>query len=273
MANWYFYDNYGYKIGPIRGRELTKLAEQGTITPNTRVEDENGRAALAKNVTGLSFPGTVQSEPNPFADAPPVTDNPFVSPSPFVPPMQEVPTSPSPPVANLFCTNCGNIVFEQAIACMSCGAKPIGHKKFCRQCGVGLNPEQVVCIQCGAGLAGGVGNTIKDLASTFQSTEFTSSIAEKIKNLPKPVIGAGIAIFAISLCLLFVNVLATGLPKLTPVEKMEVDRILAEHGRNAIAYYLEWQRDEERNPDMNRVLKYLKPLVSQRLSQKTGNTL
>ena len=53
----------------------------------------------------------------------------------------------------LFCTNCGNPVTEQAIACMSCGAKPIGHKKFCRHCGVALNPEQVVCIKCGAGIS------------------------------------------------------------------------------------------------------------------------
>jgi hypothetical protein len=36
---------------------------------------------------------------------------------------------------------------------MSCGARPVGHKKFCRHCGVGLNPEQVICIKCGAGIS------------------------------------------------------------------------------------------------------------------------
>ena len=53
-----------------------------------------------------------------------------------------------------YCTNCGNSVAEQrqSFACMSCGARPFGHKKFCFQCGVKLNPEQVVCIKCGVGL-------------------------------------------------------------------------------------------------------------------------
>jgi len=69
----------------------------------------------------------------------------------------------TPPVANLFCTNCGNAVSEQAIACMSCGARPTGHKKCCRQCGVALNPEQVVCVKCGAAIKstfGGVTNPL-----------------------------------------------------------------------------------------------------------------
>ncbi|MCL2116850.1 MAG: hypothetical protein FWH27_00330 [Planctomycetaceae bacterium] len=35
---------------------------------------------------------------------------------------------------------------------MSCGARPVGHRKFCRQCGVALNPEQVICIQCGSAI-------------------------------------------------------------------------------------------------------------------------
>jgi len=67
------------------------------------------------------------------------------------------------PTANLFCTNCGKPVAEHAIACMSCGAKPTGHKKFCRHCGVTLNPEQVVCIKCGAAIKttfGGVANPL-----------------------------------------------------------------------------------------------------------------
>ena len=53
----------------------------------------------------------------------------------------------------LFCTNCGNSISEKTVACMSCGAKPDGHKKFCCQCGVGLNPEQIVCIKCGSSIA------------------------------------------------------------------------------------------------------------------------
>ena len=70
-----------------------------------------------------------------------------------VPPIQQ--TAPAP--KQLFCTNCGNTISEQAVACMSCGARPVGHKRFCHQCGVGLNPEQIVCIKCGTGLTAASG--------------------------------------------------------------------------------------------------------------------
>jgi len=80
----------------------------------------------------------------------PNESNPF---SVSISPVQQTEPAPPPP-ADLFCTNCGNTISEQAFACMSCGAKPTGHKKFCRQCGVALNPEQIVCIQCGASLTG-----------------------------------------------------------------------------------------------------------------------
>jgi len=58
------------------------------------------------------------------------------------------------PATNLFCTNCGNPVSAQAATCLSCGARPAGHRKFCRHCGVALNPEHVICIKCGAGIPG-----------------------------------------------------------------------------------------------------------------------
>jgi len=59
---------------------------------------------------------------------------------------------PSPIPEQLFCTNCGKLVSKQAVACMSCGTRPIGYKKFCLHCGVALNPEQIVCIKCGVSL-------------------------------------------------------------------------------------------------------------------------
>jgi hypothetical protein len=62
MADWYYYNESGEKVGPIRGRELKRLAQQGTVTPETRIEDENGRIALARNVTGLTFPEVARSE-------------------------------------------------------------------------------------------------------------------------------------------------------------------------------------------------------------------
>jgi len=134
---WHYYDTNGEKIGPIRGSELKALAQQGAITPETRVEDGEGRSALARNVTGLTFP--------------------------------ILPVSPPPP-QQWYCTNCGNPVSEQAPACMSCGAKPVGYRKYCRKCGGGLKPEQVVCTKCGAKIEGTVqrfANAIKDSTSQF----------------------------------------------------------------------------------------------------------
>ena len=66
------------------------LAQNGTITPNTRIEDPSGHIGLAKNVTGLAFPETAAPAPNPFTAprpdaanpftaAPPASDNPFVT--------------------------------------------------------------------------------------------------------------------------------------------------------------------------------------------------
>jgi hypothetical protein len=68
--------------------------------------------------------------------------------------IRNVPMQSAPPQA-AFCTNCGNPVSGQSVACMSCGAKPVGHRKFCGQCGVALNSEQVIYIHCGAKIGGG----------------------------------------------------------------------------------------------------------------------
>jgi len=105
MANWYYYDENSEKIGPIKGRDLNRLAKEGTITPETRVEDENGRTALAKNVKGLPFYEAKQSEvasseSNPFSGnmssviAPLPPDQPI--PPPFVPPSPPPLPPPSP---------------------------------------------------------------------------------------------------------------------------------------------------------------------------------
>ena len=53
-----------------------------------------------------------------------------------------------------------------------------------------------------------------------------------------------------------------GVPSLTAVEQAEVDKIVTEHGTAAIVCYLEKLHDESRNPDMDRVFKYLKHFVS-----------
>lgn len=88
MAKWYYYNENGERVGPIRGRELIRFVQKETITQETFIEDETGRIDLAKNVKGLKFPETTQSqptpplEPNPFTDAPPTEPNPFAIPEP-----------------------------------------------------------------------------------------------------------------------------------------------------------------------------------------------
>jgi hypothetical protein len=164
MANWHYFNENKEKIGPITGSNLKQLVQQGTITPETFVEDPNGRTGLAKDVKGLTFPELTLEEEMPSA-----TNQSTVAPFPIAQPVQVPPVAP-PPV-NVFCANCGNSISTQAVACMSCGARPTGHKKFCRQCGIALNPEQVVCIKCGAGLTGnsGVSNFAANITSAFQT--------------------------------------------------------------------------------------------------------
>jgi hypothetical protein len=172
MANWHYYTaNNEEKIGPITGKELKQLVQQGTITPQTFVEDPSGRTGLAKDVNGLTFPELTLAVESPTVDNPST-----VAPFPVSQPVQ-VPSVAPPPV-NVFCTNCGNSISEQAVACMSCGARPVGHKKFCRQCGVALNPEQVVCIKCGAGLTGNsvVSGFAANIASAFQTTDMSKML-------------------------------------------------------------------------------------------------
>ncbi|MCL2305751.1 MAG: DUF4339 domain-containing protein [Planctomycetaceae bacterium] len=69
MATWYYFDTNGDRVGPIRGRQLVQLAQQGTVTRDTFVEDQEGRIGAAKNVRNLAFP----SPPSPPAAKPPAS--------------------------------------------------------------------------------------------------------------------------------------------------------------------------------------------------------
>ena len=133
MANWYYYDENGEKIGPIKGRDLNRLAKEETITPETRVEDENGRTALAKNVKGLPFYEARESESNPFSGdmssviAPLPPDQPI--PPPFVPPSP--PPLPPPPSSSPFAIPEGHVPPNyggQQPDCQSPGYYPMREK-------------------------------------------------------------------------------------------------------------------------------------------------
>ena len=157
MANWYYYNSSGEKI-EVTGGQLKELAKQGVVTPETMVETEEGKAAPARRVKGLTFGEVIQPEA-PETEIYGISQSETIAiASDVILPQSPQPTeavavpAPAPSAANPFCTNCGNSVIEQAVACMSCGARPTGHKKFCRRCGVGLNPEQIVCIKCGSAI-------------------------------------------------------------------------------------------------------------------------
>lgn len=99
MSNWFYFNKTGEKVGPISTTALKSLARQGLITPETKIENANGRSAIAGSVNGLEFPASTtptapippaivppsvnggvygMSEPRPFV-TPPVETNPFVS--------------------------------------------------------------------------------------------------------------------------------------------------------------------------------------------------
>jgi hypothetical protein len=59
----------GKKHGRI-GKELKQLVQQGTITPQTFVEDPTGRTGLAKDVNGLTFPELTLAVESPSVDNP-----------------------------------------------------------------------------------------------------------------------------------------------------------------------------------------------------------
>ena len=77
MANWYYYNKIGEKVGPITSTTLKLLARQGIVTPETVVENNTGRSAIAGEVRGLTFP---ESSAPPTAPDIPKTP-PVVSPS------------------------------------------------------------------------------------------------------------------------------------------------------------------------------------------------
>ncbi|MGL4944515.1 MAG: ankyrin repeat domain-containing protein [Thermoguttaceae bacterium] len=104
MADWFYYNANGEKVGPVRGSALKALAQQRVITPGTMIETAEGRTAVARKIQGLVFPEVVApqevtdvspassdvyavadtkpADANLFTKAPPVAANPFTVPVP-----------------------------------------------------------------------------------------------------------------------------------------------------------------------------------------------
>ena len=63
MANWFYYNKQGEKIGPFSTAALKALVKQGLITRETVIANHTGRTAVAGEVNGLEFPEVIQPEP------------------------------------------------------------------------------------------------------------------------------------------------------------------------------------------------------------------
>lgn len=243
MPNFFYTDANGKKQGPVNDQQLKTLARTGVISPDTPLETDTGKERVAGQISGLKFSST-SSPPSPTQAA------------------QEVPGSQST-AKQFFCTNCGKIVSEQAVACKSCGTKPIGYKKFCHQCGTAINPGQVACDLCGANIAASHVAAMNNLSATMRLVASSSNIA-KIKQFPKPAIIAGISVVVVAgiVCLaMFLFNIRGGAPVLTAAERAETDQGIALYGRNVIVHYL-GSLNKDKDTDYNLVLKYLKYFVS-----------
>ena len=108
MAKWHYYDDDGNRI-TVTGKELKELAKDGLITPDTIVENEEGKSAPAGKVKGLVF-AEILSIGEGEDIVPPITEEthelasppiePILPPSVLVPPIETI-SFPVPVPADL----------------------------------------------------------------------------------------------------------------------------------------------------------------------------
>jgi hypothetical protein len=65
MSTWYYYDYLGVRQTVNSDTELRRLAELGTITPETIIETETGKTISANRINGLTFPAEPVPIPQP----------------------------------------------------------------------------------------------------------------------------------------------------------------------------------------------------------------
>ena len=93
MAKWFYYSVDGSKIGVSSPDELKQRAKLGMITPDTIIENEEGKQALAGKLKGLVFAEIVQ--PTDIENvAPPVIEETYGF-APLLPKPIPVPSVPS----------------------------------------------------------------------------------------------------------------------------------------------------------------------------------
>lgn len=73
MAQYYYFNASGEKVGPVAGNEIKTLAAQGIITPETPLETDTGHKGRAGQIKGLNFhaPEPPPVESDPFAELEP----------------------------------------------------------------------------------------------------------------------------------------------------------------------------------------------------------
>ena len=87
IGNWFYYDAAGQKLGPVSFVDLKVFAENGFITAETVLEQENGQTTVAGTINGFTF--AVSQQPS--------LPVPVIPPSVFpttTPQTNEVPVSP-----------------------------------------------------------------------------------------------------------------------------------------------------------------------------------
>jgi uncharacterized membrane protein YhaH (DUF805 family) len=102
---WYYYNNDGRKCGPISSVQLKSLADQGVVTPATRIANEEGKEAVAEKVKGLFSPSATPAPPPPRPIPPPPPPKAKPSPPPVSPPPNPFDAfPPAEPSGNAFDT-------------------------------------------------------------------------------------------------------------------------------------------------------------------------
>lgn len=141
--DFYYFDQFNQKQGPVSKEELKDLAARGEIEPNTPMETSSGHSGTAGQIPELFIAHSRVSMPplnrnvNSRVGVPPFNGNTATE--------QQYQQQGS-----LFCSNCGSPVHPQAVACPRCGVPPRAERNYCMNCGAALNsPKQIVCVQCG----------------------------------------------------------------------------------------------------------------------------
>ena len=118
MANWYCYYNEKGEKTIVTGEQLMERAKSGEISPDTIIENEEGKKARAEKVKGLEFPdtpsidgeevvspvtvGTYGAAPQPTEPIPPILDTQEAESTPEILPLAWEPLSPTPLWINPF---------------------------------------------------------------------------------------------------------------------------------------------------------------------------